>query len=218
MGTCRPPMRSCAQSPLAAGSPARPGRRPARPHPGPSSPCRTRPQSHSASRPKARRPGPEPPQAAQERACHAPAIQQLLVKARGGALHGRGDLLDVVAQLHQLVVRPDLELRDGEPAGTGGQGAFRAGSDPFAAPRRSRSTPTRMQREAAAAWLAHSVTLATESSLPRAAVPCESGCFFGTATIRGADIVGPPLRELRRALSASALGPSQKVPDKNINR
>ena len=75
-----------------------------------------------------------------------------------------------------------------------------------------------MQREAARAWLAHSVTLATASSLPRAAVPCESGCFFGTATIRGADIVGPPLRELRRALSASALGPSQKVPDKKISR
>jgi len=36
------------------------------------------------------------------------------------------------------------------------------------------------------------VTLATASSLPRAAVPCESGCFFGTATIRGDDIVGAP--------------------------
>ena len=46
--------------------------------------------------------------------------------------------------------------------------------------------------EPPSAWLAHSVTLATESSLPRAAVPCESGCFFGTATIRGDDIVGAP--------------------------
>jgi hypothetical protein len=112
---------------------------------------------------------------------NALAVQQLLVQARGRGLDRRADLLQVVVQLHQLVVRANLQLRDAEaarrPQRAPREGSEREKAQALEGAARANAGPCqRARKRRCGEWLGtHSVTVATMSSAVRPTVPGASG-------------------------------------------